>query len=368
MATIALSLAGEGRGHASRAKTVIEHLRREHRVVLLAPSVAYDLLDAAYRDTPHVSVHRIPGLHFCYRGHRLDYLRSLAGAIPYLRSLRSSVSRIVRLLRQERPALAITDFEPLLPRAAERCDIPYLSLDHQHFLLTQDLSGLPWQLRWKAWLVGLPIPLFYRRQRRTIVSSFYAPPLKRGCRGIVQTGVLLRPEILAARPVVGRHLLVYLRRFVRPDLIRALQQCGREVRIYGLGLRPPEGNLRYCEVDEQNFLNDLVSCDAVISNAGNQLVGEALFLRKPLLALPETGNFEQAINAHFVRQVGAGDWVDFDRVQEADLREFLQRVPAFRQSIRPENVAGNETVLALIREELAAVESSRSPNPSFQAA
>jgi uncharacterized protein (TIGR00661 family) len=367
MATIALSLAGEGRGHASRAKTVIEQLRREHRVLLLAPSVAYDLLAAAYRDTPHVSVHRIPGLHFSYRGHKLDYLKSLAGAIPYVRGLSSSVSRIVGLLRRECPALAITDFEPLLPRAAERCDIPYISLDHQHFLLTHDLSGLPWHLRWKAWVVGLPIPLFYRRQRRTIVSSFYQPPLKRGCRGVVQTGVLLRPEILTARPVVGRHILVYLRRFVRPALLDALRDCGREVRIYGLGLRPSEGQLRYCEVDEVNFLNDLASCDAVISNAGNQLVGEALFLKKPLLALPETGNFEQAINAHFVRQVGAGQWVACERFQEADLRDFLQRVPEFRQSIRSEDVVGNEAVLTLIREELAAVE-SRIANPSFQAA
>jgi hypothetical protein len=91
MATIVLSVAGEGRGHASRAKTVIEHLRREHRVVLLAPSVAYDLLAAAYAETPQVAVHRIPGLHFSYRGHKLDYLKSLTGSIPYLRRVSSSV-------------------------------------------------------------------------------------------------------------------------------------------------------------------------------------------------------------------------------------------------------------------------------------
>jgi uncharacterized protein (TIGR00661 family) len=246
--------------------------------------------------------------------------------------------------------------------------LPYISLDHQHFLVTQELSRLPWRLRWKAWLVGLPISMFYRKQRRTIVSSFYHLPLKRGCGRVTQTGILLRPEILAATPMVGEHLLVYLRRFVRPKLMDALRNCGREVRIYGLGARRPEARCTYHEVDEQNFVRDLSSCFAIVSNAGNQLVGEALYLKKPFLALPEAGNFEQAINAYFVRDVGAGDWVDFDRFQHADLRQFLQRVPEFRQQIGSQDVVGNEAVLDLIRDEVASVEAVSRPVPSFKAA
>lgn len=368
MTTIALSLAGEGRGHAVRAKTVIEHLHRDHRVLLFAPRVAYDLLAAAYIDTPQVAVHRIPGLNFRYRGHKLDYARSLASAVPFLRNLPASVARIAALLRQEQPTLAITDFEPLLPRAAEQCGLPYISLDHQHFLVTQDLSRLPWRLRWKAWLVGLPITMFYRKQRRTIVSSFYKLPLKTGCDRVTQTGILLRPELLRATPTAGEHLLVYLRRFVRPKLLDALRNCGREVRIYGLGERQTEARCTYHAVDENNFLRDLSSCFAVVSNAGNQLVGEALHLKKPFLALPEAGNFEQAINAYFVRDVGAGDWVDFDRCQLADLQQFLKRVPEFRRQIRSHDIIGNQAVLDIIRDEIASVATARSPVPSFKAA
>lgn len=368
MAKIVLSVAGEGRGHAARARTVVEHLRREHCMILLAPSVAYDLLAAAYAETPRVTVHRIPGLHFCYREQKLDYLKTVAASIPYLRRVSDSVSWIEDLLRRERPALVITDFEPLLPRAAGRCGLPYVSLDHQHFLVTHDLSQLPRWQRWKAWFVGLPIPLFYRRQRRTIVSSFYRAPLKRSARRVVQTGVLLRPEILAARPVVGEHILVYLRRFVRPEVIESLQNSGREVRVYGLGKRSPEGNCRFHDVDEVNFLRDLSACYAVLSSAGNQLVGEAMYLRKPLLALPETGNFEQAINAHFVRKVAAGDWVDCDRFRQSDLERFLERVPEFRERICPEEVVGNDAVLDLIREELASAQAVPSPQTAVKAA
>jgi uncharacterized protein (TIGR00661 family) len=185
---------------------------------------------------------------------------------------------------------------------------------------------------------------------------------------VTQTGVLLRAEIVAARPVVGEHILVYLRRFARPSILDALRNSGRSVRVYGLGERPQDGNCSFHEVDEKGFLNDLSSCYAVLSNAGNQLVGEAMYLRKPLLALPETGNFEQAVNAHFVRQVGAGDWVPFDRFQPADLQRFLQRVPGMRKQIRSEEVVGNGAVFDAIREEIESVEASPSHIPSFKAA
>lgn len=276
MATIVLSVAGEGRGHASRAKTVIEHLRREHRMVLLAPSVAYDLLAAAYAETPQVAVHRIPGLHFCYRGGKLDYLKSAAGAVPYLCRVHSNVSAIANILQRERPVLAITDFEPLLPRAAERCGVPYISPNHQHFLITHDLSRLPWRLRWRAWFVGLPISLFYRRQRRTIVSSFFSAPQKPVHGNVAHTGILLRPEILSAQPVTGKHILVYLRRLAHSGVLKSLRNCGCAARIYGLGKRPAEGKCSFHEVDEEGFLNDLASCYAVLSSAGNQLVGGAM--------------------------------------------------------------------------------------------
>jgi uncharacterized protein (TIGR00661 family) len=307
-------------------------------------------------------------LHFQYRGERLCYFKSICAAAPFLWQLSDSVTRVARLLEREQPDLAITDFEPILARAAERCGVPYISFDHQHFLLANDLSSLPLKLRWKAWSLGFWIRRFYRRQQRTIVSSFYSPPLRPGCQDVLQTGVLLRRQILEAQPVVGGHLLVYMRRFMRRNLLEALCQCGREVRIYGLGQQPVEGNLRYFEIDETGFLQDLISCDAVISNAGNQLVGEALYLSKPMLALPESGNFEQAINGHYLRESGGGDWMEFDRVGTEQLQQFIRQIPHYRRQICPEKVVGNRQAVAAIREELAKVGAALPAAEEFRAA
>ena len=85
------------------------------------------------------------------------------------------VGSLCRRLEKERPDLCITDFEPLLPRAAARCKIPFISFDHQHFLSTVDLSSLPSTLRWKGELLAQFTKWFYRGQRQTIVSSFFTP-------------------------------------------------------------------------------------------------------------------------------------------------------------------------------------------------
>ena len=59
-------MAGEGRGHAVRVMTLVEHLRPNHELVLFAPGDAYEFLVKTY-DTArmeNVRLVRIPGLNF----------------------------------------------------------------------------------------------------------------------------------------------------------------------------------------------------------------------------------------------------------------------------------------------------------------
>ncbi|MGE0756215.1 MAG: glycosyltransferase family protein, partial [Pirellulaceae bacterium] len=245
-----------------------------------------------------------------------------------------------------------------LPRCARRCGIPLVSFDHQHFLLVSDLSDLPWSLRWKAWLLRPSIRLCYGGAHRMIVSSFYFPPKRHRYRDAVQVGPLLRPEIESACPIQGDYVLVYVRRAMPRTLERALRECGRPVRVYGLGCREPAGNLIFCATDQSGFAADLAGCCAVVATAGNQLVGEAFYLGKPVLGLPEPGNFEQSINGYFLRASGAGESIDMGRLTPADLQEFLQRVPEYRSRLRPHQVKGNELAVAAILGELQRAQAS----------
>ena len=348
MGKIFYSVAGEGRGHATRVQTVVDELRHDHQIVIFAPHMAFDYLDRVYQDTPEVEIRRIPGLQFSYRGRCVSYWSSIQSSLPYLRQLPSLVTTLAGCLKDERPDLVITDFEPALPRAARRRDVPFLSFDHQHFLTSFDLSSLPWHLRLKARSIAATINLFYQGQNETIVSSFFSPGVRPNCRSVTSVGVMVRRDLRFARTFNEDFLLVYLRRFAPPLLMEALQRCGRPVKIYGLGEQSRDGNLRYLAVSETGFQDDLKSCYALISNAGNQLVGEALSLRKPVLALPEEGNFEQSINAHFLTRSGYGLGHDAAKFNDTVLGRFLEHVPAIRERILPETVVGNSKAFATI--------------------
>jgi uncharacterized protein (TIGR00661 family) len=354
MARIFFSLSGEGRGHATRARAVVESLREEHQVSLFASGDAWRFLAPLYRDTA-VKVHRIGGLRFHYNEERrLNFTRTGAEALRFLRRLPMLVGMLERQIRRGRPNLVVTDFEPALPRAARRLGVPFVSLDHQHFLLTYDLASLPPRLRLYAAYMALIVRAYYSGQAATVVSSFYFPPLRRGCRDVTQVGVMLRPEVLAARPERAGHLVAYFRRFAGDHLLAALHATGRAVRVYGLGACPPAGRLSFHAIEERRFVEDLAACDALISTAGNQLVGEALYLGKPVLALPEARNFEQYINAHFLAQSGAGAWREAEKVTSADVAGFLARLGGFRPPPDSARIHGLPATLAVLRRHLPA--------------
>jgi uncharacterized protein (TIGR00661 family) len=354
MATIVYGLAGEGRGHATRVRTVVEALRAEHRFVIYAPGDAYAMLAPIYAGSD-VTVEHLPGLHFAYDARNAVSPWRTAGAVAaYAARLPALVARLARDLERVRPVLAITDFEPALPRAAARLGVPVVSLDHQHFLTTSDFSGLPPALRLRAGALGRIVALYDVARAATIVSSFCSPPLRAGLARTLAVGPLLRPAVLAARPEHGAHLVVYLRKFASPQAIDALAACGRDVRVYGLGVRPRCGNVRFHAVDERRFLEDLAGADALVTTAGNQLLGEALYLRKPVLALPEPGNAEQRIHAHLLAAGGAGEWLDFARFDAPALATFLRRVDGYRAAIPNAGANGNPAALAALRRHLPA--------------
>lgn len=353
MAKIFFSMAGEGRGHATRVRALVEHLRDEHEIALFAPKDAYNMLAPAYRGTP-VRSHRIPGLVFQYGpDKRLDFKRTALGGARYLLRFNHLIGRLERHLRRERPDLVITDFEPALPRAARRLGIPFLSINHQHTFVCDDFSALPPRLRRHANMMGRGVRLYYQGQEETVISQFYFPPTKPKYRdSTTHVGVLLRPELIRLEARPGEHVLAYLRKFSSPGVLAALRQCGRPVRLYGLGEHPPEDNITYHAIDPQSFVEDLATCAALVCTAGNQLIGESLYYGKPVFAMPEANQHEQTINAWFLEKMGCGDWEELETVDPHRILSFLDRMEDYRSRIVRDRMNGTPDALAVIERHL----------------
>jgi len=349
MATIFYSMAGEGRGHATRVRAIVEDLRQRHRVVLFAPGQAHDLLAPIYSGSD-VEVRPIDGLVFRYRADgSVDYSQTVWESARKLPGLARRIRELRDQIRTDRPDLVITDFEPLLPRAAERAGVPYVSIDHQHFLTTYSLRGLPFHQRLHAFLIGTAVRLFHTRQDLTIVSAFFRPPLR---------------SVLERTPSHEEFVLVYLRRDTPRRVFRALERCGVPARIYGPGKVGVEGPLSFHAIDREAFVDDLSRCKALVTTAGNQVVGEALHLGKPVLALPETGNWEQGLNGFFVERMGVGRCASMRNLRSKTIREFLGNLDAYRRAIPRSDLSGNAEVARILEDFLAAL---KHPRPQFSA-
>lgn len=338
MARIFYSMAGEGRGHAARVRTLVEHLRSEHELTLFAPDDAYDFLSRCYgpeNNVPNVCLTRIPGIRFHYSQRRLDLAKTIASGLYYAgRELPRLVRAFRRRIRAERPDLIISDFEPGLPRAARAERVPAMALDHQHVLRAYDLSALPKDLQWHAWSMSWAVWLYYPRMTEVVTSSFYTLPLKPGWQHVHQVGPLIRPEVEHVEPLNGDYLLSYLRANTPESVLQSLESLNCPIKVYGLGERAPQGRLTFCPIHEQKFVVDLAGSRGVICAAGNQLLGESLYLGKPVLAVPEASHHEQCINATYLKQMGVGDWSLLESLDSGILQSFLTRLPLFRERLQ----------------------------------
>jgi uncharacterized protein (TIGR00661 family) len=334
MAQIAISLCGEGRGHATRIATLAERLRDRHDLLIFTSADAHEFLTRRFADDPRIRIVAIPGIVFQYSSGRLDVPRSIATGLDYqARELGPLVDRMLGELDACGADLAVTDFEPALPRAAARQGIPLVSVDHQHFLLAYDLSSLPWWLQWQAWLMSHAVWMYVTAATDTVVSAFFRPPLKRGWEHVVQVGPLLRGEVRRATPGDGGFVLSYLRRHTPFQALAALADGGLPVKVYGLGERDAVGSVSFHAIDERRFIDDLAACRCLVSAAGNQLIGEALHLGKPMLLLPERAHAEQLMNSHFLAGMSCGEFTLLEQVTPALVRGFFDRLDTFRPAL-----------------------------------
>ena len=109
------------------------------------------------------------------------------------------------------------------------------------------------------------------------------------------------------------------------------------------------------------FPVSFICAKALLTTAGNQVAGEALYLQKPVLAIPEPGNFEQEINAHFLKNTGAGDMLKMENISGKIIKEFLNLNELFRQNINSQKICGNKEAVRIINNRLKRTQNAPQP-------
>ena len=167
---------------------------------------------------------------------------------------------------------------------------------------------------------------------------------------------ILRPEVLAAAPELGEHLLVYQTASGNDTLPETLARSGVSCRIYGLRRDliedAVEGNLTYRPFSEAGFIDDLRTARAVVAGGGFTLLSEAIYLRKPILSIPAAGQFEQELNALYLEDLGYGAYAS--SATDSAISVFLERLPDYERALAGYEQDGNTHTMAAVGHQLEA--------------
>ena len=345
---IAYGVHGYGRGHSSRALAVLPQLASRHEVLILAGGDAYEALASDY------SVCRIPVLRYALgAGGKRSPLRTIAKAVPNVLDLHihgPARAMVGEVLEEFAPDVVVSDSEIWTHHSARRMKIPRISFDHYGVLAYCRWPMSPADRITCRMESSIYRSLMAGRSERTVVVSFYAPPPKRP--GVCVVGPVLREIVQQQTPARGDYLLVYFSngRFHFTERVEsALRELGVPTVVYGVGRQGADGNLDFRPPANEKFVADLAGSRAVFSTAGNQLISEALHLRKPLLLLPED-SLEQRLSAVAIERMGVGlattrRKVSVERLAELWRREgeFAARMPADHTDGRAKAVEAIET-------------------------
>ncbi|MBO6935346.1 MAG: teichoic acid biosynthesis protein [Deltaproteobacteria bacterium] len=351
---ILYGVTGEGMGHAIRSRVILEHLfEKGHEVEVVASNRAATFLSERF-----ANVHQIHGLHIVSKENRVRKGRTLWSNVKEgLQGLPKQVRAYFDLIEDFAPEVVISDFESWSYLYGMAHDLPVISVDNQQVM---NRCTLPDEVLEGSRAEFAVVKAFVKAKlpwcAHYVIATFFEPPIRK--KRTTLHPPILRPEVLAAKPSDGEHLLVYQTSTDNESLLETLRGCGRECHVYGLERNLKEdrrdGNIVHRPFSEQGFIDDLASCHAVVASAGFTLMGECVFLKKPLAAIPLEGQFEQTLNARYLAHLGYGACIEGE-LTPARLARFFDSVPAYAAALASVEHDGNVGLFGTIDQLLDAV-------------
>jgi uncharacterized protein (TIGR00661 family) len=349
---ILYGVVGEGMGHAMRSGVILEELCKRHTVQVVVSGRAYDYLNQ--RASEQLAVKKIWGYSIVYEDNEVQtfktLVKNLKGAVA---GWPENIRAYVQIAEAFQPDVVISDFESWSYLFAQSHGLPVISVDNMQILHRAEhpeeiLEGIHAELELTNALIKAKVAGAFHYH----ITTFFRPRLRKP--NTTLHPPILRPQILAAKPESGGHLLVYQTSTSNDALPPLLQRSGRECRIYGLRRdlkhEVVEGNLRYRPFSEEGFIDDLRTAAGVIASGGFTLMGEAVYLHRPMLAVPVRKQIEQVINARHLQREGYG--LAADELTEARLQEFLERLPEFEKNLARYRQDGNGELLRALETSL----------------
>ena len=275
-----------GNGHISRSREIIRCLKEKgHNVFVILsgrePSLLWDIDELKPFDT-------YKGLTFSTNKGKIKYFETILN-LKFMQFFSDIAS-----FDASGYDLAIIDFEPVTSRIASKHKIPSIGIGHQYAFY----NDIPTE-------GANPVANF-------IIKHFAPADHSIGLHWYHFDQPILPPIVPVfdknSISIIDNKILVYLPFEEPEDIMRFLAPFKNyDFYVYNKYEKASQnGNIFLCPFSRNGFLNDLKECSGVISNAGFELVSEALTIGKKMLIKPLTGQMEQLSNAKAIKMLNLG--------------------------------------------------------------
>nr|QOV09134.1 UDP-N-acetylglucosamine--N-acetylmuramyl- (pentapeptide) pyrophosphoryl-undecaprenol N-acetylglucosamine transferase [uncultured Thermoplasmata archaeon] len=341
---ILYGVVGEGLGHATRSHVVIEHLERQgHCVKIVASGKAHEFLLKNHRN-----IEEIGGYGFAFNESGVDLNASLKKVLNDIPSKAPhNLKRFFELSKSFRPEAIISDFESFAYLFGKYNHIPVISIDNMQVINRCRLDiDIPLKMMEDYLMAKGLVKAKLAGCYHYLVTSYFFPEVTK--QDTTLHHPILRKEILAAASENRGHILVYQTSKSNPRLLDTLRSVGEEFIVYGFGREDVIGNVTLKNFSNEGFVSDLASSKAVIANSGFSLISEALHFKKPYLAIPLDRQFEQMLNAMYLKKLGYGDYCT--KLDAKATENFISQIDRFSHDLEAYSGDGNEGLLSHLDE------------------
>lgn len=318
---------GEGRGHMTQAISLYKLLRdREHEVLhIFIGKSSRRSVPEFFRSAFPVSVEQIDSPNFISdsKNKSIRLIPSIIYNSKYLSTYRKSLKRIDDVINYYKPDAIINfyDFLGGFYNYFYRPSTKFIAIGHQFLTDHPDFEFAKGKPIHKKLFITNNYLNSIGAYKKLALSLMPYEPLRVDSTVVVPP--LLRPQLQDLKPENEDFILGYM---VNDGYSHEIIDWNRkfpetQLHVFWDKKNEPEvkkvsKNLTFHQLNADKFLNMMAQCKGLVTTAGFESICEAMYLGKPVLMIPVSGQYEQACNAIDAVKAGAGISDDYFNISK----------------------------------------------------
>jgi uncharacterized protein (TIGR00661 family) len=308
---------GEGRGHMTQAISLfqlIESMGHEVSSVCIGSSKRREIPEFVKKSiTANIHLFESPNFITDKENKGINIRKTITHNFSNVLSFSKSIQKIHQLVERDNPDIIINFYDILggLYNAFYRPRALFWVIGHQYliahpkfiFAKGQLLQKFLFSLNTKITALGA--------QKILALSSVPMEDVKE--KNLYVLPPLLRKKVKQLNPTPGDFYLTYMVNPGYGEEVKDFAKKNPRIKIEAFWDKKtakkeftPLPNLTFHQVDDDLFLQKMASCKGFLSTAGFESICEAMYLNKPVMVIPVSGQYEQACNALETESSGAG--------------------------------------------------------------